>query len=101
MATATDQIKESLIGTVVEPSLSTDAQATFERHAKKDGSDGELYMTEADFVDAIAPGNEDFVGHSPAYYQGFADLEILRSIRLGENNTVYFFRLPTGGKQAE
>lgn len=61
MATVTDQIKESLVGTLVEPSLSTDAQATFERHAKKDESIGELYMTEKEFVDAIAPSNEDYV----------------------------------------
>lgn len=61
MATVTDQIKESLVGTLVEPSLSTDAQATFERHAKKDESNGELYMTEKEFVDAIAPSNEDYV----------------------------------------
>ncbi|KAL8923582.1 MAG: hypothetical protein Q9208_004529 [Pyrenodesmia sp. 3 TL-2023] len=60
MATVTDQIKESLVGTLVEPSLSTDAQATFERHAKKDESNGELYMTEKEFVDAIAPSNEDY-----------------------------------------
>ncbi|KAL8905500.1 MAG: hypothetical protein Q9207_002603 [Kuettlingeria erythrocarpa] len=60
MATVTDQIKESLVGTVVEPSLSTDAQATFERHAKKDKDDGELYMTEEEFVDAVAPSNEDY-----------------------------------------
>lgn len=62
MATAKDQIKESLVGTVLEPSLSTDAQATFERHAKKDESNGELYMTEEEFVNAIAPSNEDYVG---------------------------------------
>ncbi|KAI4156865.1 MAG: hypothetical protein L6R39_000955 [Caloplaca ligustica] len=60
MATIKDQVKESLVGTVLEPSLSTDAQATFERHAKKDESNGELYMTEDDFVDAIAPANEDY-----------------------------------------
>ncbi|KAL8763547.1 MAG: hypothetical protein Q9184_000673 [Pyrenodesmia sp. 2 TL-2023] len=60
MATITDQIKESLVGTHVEPLLSTDAQATFERHAKKDESNAELYMTEKEFVDAIAPSNEDY-----------------------------------------
>ncbi|KAI4290097.1 MAG: hypothetical protein L6R35_000617 [Caloplaca aegaea] len=60
MATVTDQIKESLVGAVIEPSLSTDAQATFERHARKDESNGELYMTEEEFVNAIAPSNEDY-----------------------------------------
>ena len=61
MATITNQVKESLVGTVIEPSLSTDAQATFERNAKKDPSTGELYMTEDEFVNAIAPSTEDYV----------------------------------------
>ena len=61
MATVKEQIKESLVGTVVEPSLSTDAQATFERKAKRDEETGELYMTEEEFVNAIAPENEDYV----------------------------------------
>ncbi|KAL8840350.1 MAG: hypothetical protein Q9170_001365 [Blastenia crenularia] len=60
MATVKDQVKESLVGTILEPSLSTDAQATFERHAKKDEDTGDLYMTEEEFVDAIAPSNEDY-----------------------------------------
>lgn len=61
MATVKEQIKESLVGTIVEPSLSTDAQATFERKAKRDEETGELYMTEEEFVNAIAPENEDYV----------------------------------------
>lgn len=61
MATVKEQIKESLVGTIIEPSLSTDAQATFLRKAKKDEETGELYMTEEEFVDAIAPENEDYV----------------------------------------
>ncbi|KAI4229919.1 MAG: hypothetical protein L6R36_000428 [Xanthoria steineri] len=60
MATVKEQIKESLVGTIIEPSLSTDAQATFLRKAKKDEETGELYMTEEEFVDAIAPENEDY-----------------------------------------
>lgn len=63
MTTVKEQVKQSLVGTVIEPSLSTDAQATFERHAKKDESTGESYMTEDEFVDAIAPENEDYVRH--------------------------------------
>lgn len=61
MATIKDQLKDSLVGTVIEPSLSTDAQATFERHAQKDQGTGELFMTEEDFVNAVAPSHEDFV----------------------------------------
>lgn len=61
MATVKDQVKQSLVGTIIEPSLSTDAQATFERNASKDEDTGELYMTEDEFVDAIAPAHEDYV----------------------------------------
>lgn len=64
MATVKEQIKGSLVGTIIEPSLSTDAQATFERKAKKDEETGELYMTEEEFVDAIAPEDEDYVSSS-------------------------------------
>ncbi len=64
MATVKEQIKESLVGTTVEPSLSNDARATFERKAKRDEETGELYMTEEEFVDAIAPENEDYVSFS-------------------------------------
>lgn len=64
MATVKEHIKESLVGTIIEPSLSTDARATFERKAKKDEETGELYMTEEEFVDAIAPEDEDYVSSS-------------------------------------
>ncbi|KAL8971819.1 MAG: hypothetical protein Q9183_000864 [Haloplaca sp. 2 TL-2023] len=60
MATVKQQVKQSLVGTVIEPSLSTDAQATFERHAKKNEETGELYMSQEEFVDAIAPAHEDY-----------------------------------------
>ena len=60
MATVTEQVKESLVGTTVEPQLSHQARATFEKHARQD-ADGELFMNEDDFVNAIAPQNEDYV----------------------------------------
>lgn len=115
MATIKDQVKESLVGTVLEPSLSTDAQATFERHAKKDESNGELYMTEDDFVDAIAPANEDYVGYWSiehvcfylVYYQSlrvgndWADLESLYSIKSNENSMPYFSRSQIGERPDE
>lgn len=75
MAMIKDQVKESLVGTIVEPSLSTDAQATFERNAKKDEGTGELYMTEEEFVNAIAPSNEDYVGPSSAKHVTLRSLQ--------------------------
>lgn len=64
MATVTETVKESLIGTTREPQLSQQAKVTFDQHAIKDEGTGELYMTEEQFVDAIAPPGEDYVSLS-------------------------------------
>ncbi|KZF25004.1 putative mitochondrial carrier protein [Xylona heveae TC161] len=58
--TTKETVRESLLGSRATPQLSRQARATFERHAKKDKETGELYMTEDDFVDAIAPRGEDY-----------------------------------------
>ncbi|KAI9374493.1 mitochondrial carrier domain-containing protein [Aspergillus egyptiacus] len=61
MTSVKEAVKESLVGTTVdEPQLSKHVKANFIRHARKDGQTGELYMTESDFVDAIAPKHEDY-----------------------------------------
>ncbi|KAL9125316.1 MAG: hypothetical protein Q9217_005462 [Psora testacea] len=60
MATAKSAIKESLLGTELEPDLSLQSKANFERHARTDDVTGEKYMTEYDFVNAIAPSNENY-----------------------------------------
>ena len=60
MATVKEVVKESLLGTTREPQLSQQSRATFDKHAREDGSE-EPYMTEEDFVNAIAPPNEDYV----------------------------------------
>ena len=62
MATAKQAIKESLLGTTSEPELSQLTKATFDRNARQDEATGEYYMTEEDFVNAIAPPNENYVG---------------------------------------
>ena len=60
MAAVKEAVKESLVGTSIEPGLSQQSRATFEKYARqKEG--GESYMTEEDFVDAIAPTGEDYV----------------------------------------
>ena len=53
-------VKESLVGTTVEPGLSQQARSTFEKYARQ-AENGETYMAEQDFVDAIAPEGEDYV----------------------------------------
>ncbi len=60
MATVKDSIKESLIGTSEEPQLSREVRANFIKHAKPDEK-GELYMGSEEFIDAIAPAEEDYV----------------------------------------
>ncbi len=61
MATVKGAVKETLLGTTREPQLSQQAKATFDIHATRDETTGEAYMTEENFVDAIAPKNEDYV----------------------------------------
>ena len=61
MATAKQAIKESLLGATREPELSQQTKATFDRNARQDEATGDLYMTEEDFVNAIAPANENYV----------------------------------------
>lgn len=47
------------IGHSHSPSLSATARRTFDRHASHE-SDGQKYMTEEDFINAIAPPHEDY-----------------------------------------
>lgn len=61
MATVKEAVKESRVGTSREPPLSAQIKANFERHSRKDEQTGEMYMTEEDFVNAIAPEGEDYV----------------------------------------
>ena len=61
MATMAESVKESLIGATREPQLSQQAKATFDSNARRDKETGELFMTETEFVNAIAPPTEDYV----------------------------------------
>ena len=61
MATVTESVKESLLGTTREPQLSQQTKAEFDKHAIRDEETGELYMTEEQFIEAVAPANEDYV----------------------------------------
>ncbi|KIV95661.1 hypothetical protein PV10_03286 [Exophiala mesophila] len=59
MATVTEAVKESLLGSTAPDNLSTESRATFLKHATP-SDDGVLYMTEEDFINAIAPPEEDY-----------------------------------------
>jgi hypothetical protein len=60
MATVGEHIKESLIGAATEPQLSETNRHNFLKHAHV-AEDGEHYMTEQEFIAAIAPASEDYV----------------------------------------
>lgn len=72
MAAVKESIKESLVGAKEESHFSQEVRATFMRHAKAD-EQGELYMGPDDFIDAIAPADEDYVGFlfSPRPFPAF------------------------------
>lgn len=60
-------VKESLIGSSDDQSQPVPQQmkANFYRHARKDEQTGELFMSEEDFVNAVAPVQEDYVSRNP------------------------------------
>ena len=60
---AKEVVKESLLGTeiVEEVQMSAQSKATFEKNARRDEESGELFMGEEEFVNAVAPVEEDYV----------------------------------------
>ena len=56
-----EAVKETLVGSEEPVQLSAQAKARFNRHAVKDPETGELYLGIEQFIDAIAPPNEDYV----------------------------------------
>jgi len=61
MATVAETVKESLLGTSQPEELSPSSRTTFLKHARRDEETGELYMGEEEFVNAIAPPDQDYV----------------------------------------
>lgn len=116
MATVTETVKESLLGTTREPQLSQQAKVTFDQNATKDEETGELYMTEEQFVDAIAPVGEDYVSLSKAparfgLYRSYSKsgmLPVQRTDRINHHSTrsngtptQYYSASPTDGNLVE
>jgi hypothetical protein len=54
-------VKESLIGSEVDTIIPSQYKAEFAKHAIKDEETGEEYLGPKEFVDAIAPVDEDYV----------------------------------------
>lgn len=62
MADVKGSLKSSLVGTSSpEPTLTFQIKSHFQRHSTTNKETGEQYMTEEDFINAIAPKHEDYV----------------------------------------
>lgn len=59
-ATVKEAVKESLLGSEDPSNLSAKNKATYISLAQKDPETGELFMTEEQFIDAVAPAEEDY-----------------------------------------
>lgn len=59
-----EAVKETLVGSHEPAQLSAQTRARFNRYAVKDPETGELYLGPEQFIDAIAPPNEDYVSCS-------------------------------------
>ncbi|KAJ5518711.1 Calcium-binding EF-hand [Penicillium expansum] len=59
MASVTEAVKESLLGSTEGPHLAHQARANFVLHAQKD-ENGDLFMDEENFINAVAPKQEDY-----------------------------------------
>lgn len=61
MGTVAESVKESLLGTSQPAQLSPSSRTTFLKHARRDEDSGELYMGEEEFINAIAPPEQNYV----------------------------------------
>lgn len=79
MSKVTAAVKATLVGTHEEEELAVSQQIKthFIQHARKDESSGELYMTEDEFIDAIAPKHQDYVS---AYNQHISMLFLIECV---------------------
>lgn len=75
MSKVTAAVKATLIGTHEdenELAMSQQSKTNFIQHARKDESSGELFMTEDEFIDAIAPKDQDYVSSHVATEDTFS-----------------------------
>jgi solute carrier family 25 aspartate/glutamate transporter 12/13 len=63
--TVKEVVKDTLVGHEDQPpESSSHYKAKFNKFAKKDAETGELFLGPEEFVDAVAPSDEDYVGAS-------------------------------------
>lgn len=59
-----EAVKETLLGSDEPPQLSAQSRARFISNAVKDPETGELFMGPDEFINTIAPKNEDYVSRA-------------------------------------
>jgi solute carrier family 25 aspartate/glutamate transporter 12/13 len=59
--TVKEAVKDSLVGTQEPVQVSSQTKARFTSHAVKDPETGDLFLGPSEFIDAVAPADEDFV----------------------------------------
>ena len=55
-------------------SLSAGSKARFQRNAIKDPETGDLYLGPDQFIDAVAPVDEDYVSYPTLFFSAFGSL---------------------------
>lgn len=68
-----EAVKETLIGVEEPTPVSAQTKARFNQHATKDSESGELYMGPDQFINAVAPPDEDYVSRFPQGSLAIAD----------------------------
>lgn len=56
-------VKETLLGVEDETQTSDQTRSEFLKYAKKDETTEEWYMSQSEFIDAVAPVGEDYVSN--------------------------------------
>lgn len=56
-----EAVKEGLLGSEEPVQVTTQTKARFNTNAIKDAESGELYMGPEEFINAVAPVDEDYV----------------------------------------
>jgi hypothetical protein len=68
VSTVKEVVKDTLVGHEDQPpESSSHYKAKFTKFARKDAETGELFLGPEEFVDAVAPSDEDFVGSFSLY----------------------------------
>lgn len=60
-AAVKETVQEALLGSSVEPGMSEQSKANFMKYAKLDEKSGEYFLGEDEFINLVAPENEDYV----------------------------------------